>query len=410
MRQYKNILIISLIISIILVLLIGISIKLLLKNNEITKKIQQQEENIIQSSKNEEDNKEIFSGYYEKANEKLQTLSLDEKIAQLFIIGTSTNSNLGELKKYQFGGYLFFNDFFENKTEEEVKNEISGFQKTSKIPLLIAVDEEGGKVVRVSNHIKLLKEPFKSSSELYKAGGFENIKQDTINKSKFLSNLGINLNFAPVVDISTNPNDYIYDRTLKEGKELTTTYAKTVISVSKGHKVSYTLKHFPGYGSNKNTHVVGSVDERTYQDIYNNDMEPFRAGIKEGAEVVMVSHNTVTSIDDKYPASISKQIHQLIRDDLKFSGIIITDAINMGAIQEKYTTSDAIVNAILAGNDIIIISIDKSTKDKITNQKVTYETIIKSVKNAIQDGTINQNDIDKAVIRILAWKYYKGLM
>lgn len=410
MKQDK-ILIISIVVTIILMLLIGISIKLLLKNNELTKKIEQQEENIIQNSKDEENSEqEIFSSYYQKASEKLQILSLDEKIAQLFIVGTSTNSNLEELKKYQFGGYLFFKDFFQNKTEEQVKKGIDNFQKASKIPLLIAVDEEGGKVVRISSNKKLSEEVFKSPSELYKAGGFEEIKQDTIKKSILLGNLGINLNFAPVVDISTNSNDYMYDRTLKEGKELTSTYAKTVINASKGYKVSYTLKHFPGYGSNKNTHVVGSVDERTYEDIYNNDMEPFRAGIKEGAEVVMVSHNTVTSIDDKYPASISKQIHQLLRDDLRFSGIIITDAINMGAIQEKYTTSDAIVNAILAGNDMIIISIDKSTTDKITNTKVTYETIIKSVKNALQDGTINQDDIDKAVTRILAWKYYKGLM
>lgn len=410
MKEYKIKLIISIIFSAILVIIIGISIKLLLNNSEIIKKKEQQD-NVIENSENEESSeKDIFSEYYEKANEKLQTLSLDEKIAQLFIVGTSQNSDIEKLQQYQFGGYLFFSDFFSNKTEEQVKKEIDNFQEASKIPLLIAVDEEGGKVVRVSNHTKLSEEPFKSPSQLYKEGGFENIKQDTIKKSRFLSNLGINLNFAPVVDISINPKDYMYDRTIKEEKEITANYAKTVINASKKCNVSYTLKHFPGYGSNKNTHVVSSIDERTYEDIYNNDLEPFRAGIKEEAEVIMVSHNTVTNIDNKNPASISKKINDLLRDDLKFSGIIITDAINMGAIQENYTTDDAIVKAILAGNDMIIISIDKSTTDKITNTKMTYETVIKSVQEALENGTINEEIIDKAVMRILAWKYYKGLM
>ena len=402
MKQNKKVIIGS-IIAIIIILLVLVLVKVLLNKNEPVEE-KEKEEIIIQAPK------DIFEDYYEKANEKLQTLSLDEKIAQLFIVGTSKNSDFESLKRYQFGGYLFFKDFFTNKTEEQVKKQINDFQASSNIPLLIAVDEEGGKVVRVSSSTKLRNEPFKSPSELYEEGGFERIKKDTIEKSIFLQSLGINLNFAPVVDISENEKDYMHERTLKQGKEQTTTYASLVISASKDYKVSYTLKHFPGYGSNKDTHKETSVDERTYEDIYQNDIEPFRAGIKEGAEVVMVSHNTVTSIDNTKPASLSKPIHELLRKDLKFTGIIITDAINMGAIRKRYTTSDAIVNAILAGNDMIIISIDKNTKDKITDTKVTYETVIKSVKEAIQDERIPQEVINESVKRILAWKYAKGLL
>lgn len=402
MKQNKKVIIGS-IIAIIIILLVLVLVKVLLNKNEPVEE-KEKEEIIIQAPK------DIFEDYYEKANEKLQTLSLDEKIAQLFIVGTSKNSDFESLKRYQFGGYLFFKDFFTNKTEEQVKKQINDFQASSNIPLLIAVDEEGGKVVRVSSSTKLRNEPFKSPSELYEEGGFERIKKDTIEKSIFLQSLGINLNFAPVVDISENEKDYMHERTLKQGKEQTTTYASLVISASKDYKVSYTLKHFPGYGSNKDTHKETSVDERTYEDIYQNDLEPFRAGIKEGAEVVMVSHNTVTSIDNIKPASLSKPIHELLRKDLKFTGIIITDAINMGAIRERYTTSDAIVNAILAGNDMIIISIDKNTKDKVTDTKVTYETVIKSVKEAIQDERILQEVINESVKRILAWKYAKGLL
>ncbi len=387
----------------IIILLALIGIKVLLERNEPMEE-KDKEQMVVQQPK------DIFEDHYEKANEKLQTLSLDEKIAQLFVIGTSNNSNLEELKKYQFGGYLLFKDFFANKTEEQIKKEISKFQNDVNIPLLIAVDEEGGKVARVSSNKTLREEEFESPSKLYQEGGFEQIKKDTIEKSTFLHNLGINLNFAPVVDISQNPNDYMYDRTLQQGKELTSTYAKIVISTSKDYKVSYTLKHFPGYGSNKDTHKVSSKDERTLEEIEQNDLEPFRAGIEVGAEVVMVSHNIVTSIDSKNPASISKPIHDLLRQNLEFTGIIITDSINMGAISENYKTKDAIINAILAGNDMIIISINKTTTDKITKTKVTYETVIKTVRDAMQDGQITEERIDESVKRILAWKYAKGLM
>lgn len=395
----------KIIISIIFILLVAISIVLIKANkkDQLAKKIEaskEQRNSIMEELKDIK--KGIFSVYNVEASKKLQTLTLDEKIAQLFIIGNSLNSDFENLKKYEFGGYLFFKDFFNNKTEEQIKKEISEFQSYSKIPLLIAVDEEGGSVVRVSSNKKLIKQPFKSPSELYKIGGFNEIKKDTINKSMFLSNLGINLNFAPVVDITTNPNDYMYKRALQQEKDLTAMYAKTVISASKDYNVSYTLKHFPGYGGNKDTHTEAGIDTRTYEDIYYNDLEPFCAGIKEGAEIIMVSHNTVTSIENK-PASISKKVHELLRNDLNFTGIIITDDIIMSAIQDEYKIQNAMIEAILAGNDMIIVSIDKNTQ-------ITYKDIIETVKTAIAEGKINKEDIDKKVLNILSWKYYKGLL
>lgn len=395
----------KIIVILIFILLIVISVIFVKYNpkGQLAKKIETSEEQRNSIMEEVKDTKKgIFSEYNEEASKKLQTLTLDEKIAQLFIIGNSLNSDFENLKKYQFGGYLFFKDFFNNKTEEQIKKEISEFQSYSKIPLLIAVDEEGGSVVRVSTNKNLIKQPFKSPSELYKIGGFEEIRKDTINKSTFLSNLGINLNFAPVVDITTNPNEYMYKRALQQEKDLTAMYAKTVIGTSKAYDVSYTLKHFPGYENNKNTHAETSVDTRTYEEIYNNDLEPFRAGIKEGAEIIMISHNTVTSIENK-PASISKKVHELLRNDLSFTGIIITDDIIMSAIQNEYTIQNAIIEAILAGNDMIIISIDKNTK-------ITYKDIIETVKTAIEEGKINKEDIDKVVLNILSWKYYKGLL
>lgn len=199
------------------------------QNDENTANIEQA--NSIDNMENE--SKEIFEAYYDKAEEKLKTLSLEEKIGQIFLVRYPEKNQVEELQKYKFGGYLLFEKDFKDKSEEETKEEIASLQANSSIPLLIAVDEEGGKIVRVSSNNKLILERFKSPSELYKEGGLDKIRQDTINKSNFLYNLGINLNLAPVVDIATDKTNYIYDRTLGEGAEITSEFAKTVIWASK---------------------------------------------------------------------------------------------------------------------------------------------------------------------------------
>lgn len=335
----------------------------------------------------------IFSNYYILAHRKLKTMTLDEKIGQLFLVRYPSTNAIDDLKKYQFGGYLFFEKDFKDKTTLEVQNMIKNVQDVSKIPLLTAVDEEGGKVVRISSNPKLVDSKFKSSQDLYRTGGFDLIKEDTINKSKILSNLGLNLNLAPVVDVSTNSNDYIYERSLGQNTELTTSYAKTVIEASKNGNVSYTLKHFPGYRDNSDTHTGSSTDNRTLEEIKRDDLPPFEAGIKSGAEAVLVGHNTVTNIDPNNPSSLSPSVHNLLRNDLDFTGIVISDNLDMGAVSN---IDNVAVKAILAGNDLII------TTD--------YKKDISSIKQAIKDETISEELIDKLAFRILAWKYYKGIM
>ena len=335
----------------------------------------------------------IFSDYYIQANNKLKELTLDEKIGQLFLVRYPETSAINDLQKYNFAGYIFFEKDFKDKTEQEVKTMINNLQKSAKIPILTAVDEEGGKVVRVSSNPKLASENFKSSSELYNLGRFNKIKEDTINKSKLLNNLGLNLNLAPVVDVSTDPNAYMYERTLKQNTTLTSTFAKTVIEASKGTGVSYTLKHFPGYGNNADTHIGVTVDTRTFEELVENDLPPFSAGIKAGSEAILVSHNTVTAIDPNSQASISADVHNLLRDDMKFTGIIMTDDISMDAVSN---ITDVVPNSILAGNDLII------TTDYIGS--------INAVKDALNDRTISESQINKLAFRVLSWKYYKGLM
>ena len=335
----------------------------------------------------------ILKKYYEKAYKTLINMSLDEKIAQILLVRYPESNGVDTLKKYQFGGYVFFARDFKNKSVDEVKMMMSDLQNVSKVPILTAVDEEGGKVVRISSNPNLANEPFKSSRELYLEGGFEAIKEDTINKSKLLFGLGINLNLAPVVDVSVNSNDYMYSRALGEDSLVTSEYAREVIKASKGLGVSYTLKHFPGYGNNTDTHSGEAIDNRSYEDILKNDLPPFEAGIDEGAEAVLVSHNIVNSIDSNNPASLSTNIHNLLRNKLKFSGIIITDDLAMGATEN---IDGATLKAILSGNDLII------TTD--------YEKSINSVKEAISNKVIDESLIDRLASRVIAWKYYKKML
>jgi len=209
----------------------------------------------------------IFSNYYILASRKLKDMTLDEKIAQLLLVRYPDKDAVEILKKYQFGGYVFFEKDFKDKMPEEVQGMMAELQDVSKIPILTAVDEEGGSVVRVSSNPKLRSEKFKSSQELYKEGGFDLIKKDTVEKSNLLHRLGINLNLAPVIDVSTNSSDYMYNRSIGQNTEVTSTYAKTVVEASKDLGVSYVLKHFPGYGNNDDTHYDSSVDNRSYEDL-----------------------------------------------------------------------------------------------------------------------------------------------
>lgn len=335
----------------------------------------------------------IFKDYYILAYNKLKTLSLDEKIAQVLLVRYPDSNQKEQLKKHQFGGYVFFEKDFKDKSETEVKKMMKDLQEVSNIPILTAVDEEGGKVVRISSNNQLISEKYKSSSELYQAGGFNKIKEDTISKSTTLNNLGINLNLAPVVDVATSTTSYMYDRTLKEDTEKTKEYAKTVIESSKGLGVSYTLKHFPGYGDNADTHNGTVSDTRGYDDIVKNDLPPFKEGINVGAEAVLVSHNTVNAIDNSNPASLSSSVHNLLRNDLGFTGIIMTDDLDMGATKN---ITGKTTKALQAGNDLVI------TTD--------YLESINDIKDALNNNTISEELINKLAFRVIAWKYYKGMM
>lgn len=337
------------------------------------------------------EDKSAFSVFYKQAAKKLDKMTLKEKVGQVLLVGAPEKNQAELLKDNPYSGYILYKRDFQDKSTSQVKSKIRTLQNASKIPLLIAVDEEGGTVVRVGSNPKLIDNEFKSPQELYKAGGMDAIKQDTIDKSKILNNLGINLNLAPVVDVATDPNAYIYYRTIGENTNITSEYARTVINASKGTGVSYTLKHFPGYGDNVDTHQSESVDDRTFDDIRDNDLPPFIAGTKAGAEAVLVSHNIIKSIDPSEPASLSASVHNLLRNTVGFSGISITDDLSMKAIKDD----EPLVKALLAGNDLLIVTDSTNSIDQIVN--------------AVRDGKLDEKVVDKAALRVIAWKYYKGL-
>lgn len=336
----------------------------------------------------------LFKDYYESSYKKLQTLNKEEKIGQLFFARVPDNNQIEDIKKYHFGGYLMFGKDFKNKSKEEVINTISAYQQASKIPMAIGADEEGGIVVRISSNPLLRTSRFSSPQELYRQGGFELIKKTTEEMIELLNSLGVNVNLAPVADISTDPNDFIYKRSLGQDAKTTSKYIETVIDESKKTNITFTLKHFPGYGNNKDTHTGISVDNRSLEQLKKNDFLPFQAGINHGAEMILMSHNIIKQVEDGMPASLSSNVHKILRNNLSFTGIIITDDLAMSAITNY--VSNPVVKAITSGNDMIIIS--------------DYQKGYQEVLNALDDGTISEDYLDYLVFRILSWKYYKGIL
>ena len=340
----------------------------------------------------------IFSKNYSKAYVALQSMSLEEKVGQL-LLGRVPESDAGsDVLTYHLGGYVTFGRDYENKTRWQIQNMIQGWQSAAKIPLIISVDEEGGEVVRISSNSNIRSTPFRSPQLLFAMGGMEKIKSDAEEKAKLLLDLGVNVNLAPVADVSTDKKDFIYSRSLGQGPQETAEYVATVTQTFQKEGLSAVLKHFPGYGSNSDTHAGASIDKRTLSQLESRDLVPFQEGIEAGAYAIMVSHNTVTCMDDKLPASLSPSVHNYLRDTMGFTGIIVTDDLSMEAIagQDFGLSHDAYVQAVLAGNDMLICS--------------DYQTAYQSILKAVQDGTITEEQLNHSVFRILGWKCTLGLM
>ena len=327
----------------------------------------------------------------------LASMTVEEKVGQLFFVRCPEFDAVADISTYHLGGYLLFGRDFKDKSVSDVTDLLETFQAMSEIPLLIGVDEEGGTVVRVSSNPNLAPEgKFPSPQRLYAQGGLEAIAQDAASKSALLLGYGINVNFAPVADVSTDPADFIYDRSFGQDAAATAEYVTTVVEQMDAAGIGSVLKHFPGYGNNVDTHTGIAVDERPYETFVESDFLPFEAGIAAGADSVLVSHNIVGSMDSTLPASLSPEVHRVLREELGFSGVVLTDDLAMDAVEAYAEDGSVAVLAVLAGNDMII------TTD--------YRTQIPLVIAAVEEGTIAESAIDQAVSRVLGWKYDLGLL
>ena len=331
----------------------------------------------------------------EQARELLSTMTLEEKVGQMFIARCPEEDAAEKADAYHLGGYILFARDFEGKTPEQAAADIQSFQEASKLPMLIGVDEEGGTVNRISRYPAFRQEPFPSPQELYQEGGFEAVREDTLEKCRLLKSLGVNVNFAPVCDVSQDPSDFIYERSFGQDAGLTAEYVKTVVEAMKGQGVACVLKHFPGYGNNTDTHTGIAYDNRPYETFETSDFLPFEAGIGSGAQMVLVSHNIVSCMDAQYPASLSPKVHELLREELGFDGVIVTDDLSMDGVRDFTDDSSAAVLAVQAGNDLLCCT--------------DFETQIPAVLDAVEDGSISRDRIDESVLRILKMKNSCGI-
>jgi len=343
----------------------------------------------------EPEDSSLFHEYNEQAARLLREMTTEEKIGQIFLVRYPEADKLDLYLSMRPGGFIMFGRDFAGKSKQEVIDNINYCQINNTVPMVIAVDEEGGTVVRVSSNPLLSDERFKSPQELYEYGGYEEIERDTVKKSELLSELGINLNLSPVADVSVDETDFIYERSFGKDAEETATYVRTVVEAAKKQGVSSSLKHFPGYGNNVDTHTGSATDTRPFEQFVSSDFIPFKAGIESGAESVLISHNIVEAIDPELPASLSKNVVGILRYDMEFTGIVMTDDLSMEAISELRAELSPEVTAVTAGNDMLIVT--------------DFESSFQTLLNAVNSGEILMDRIDESVLRILKWKYYMKL-
>ena len=323
--------------------------------------------------------------------DRLATMTLEEKVGQLFWARVPSNNQIEDLQSYHLSGYILFGRDFEGQTLEDMKVLTSRYQAASKTPLLVGSDEEGGTVTRISS---ILDTPFQSPMTLYHQGGMEAVLSDTRKKAEVLKSVGINAGLFPVADLAGDSSAFIYDRTIGQDAQTTANYVKQVVEELQKNKVGSTLKHFPGYGDNGDSHTDIIQDNRSLDDLRQADFLPFQSGIDASADSILVSHNILTKIDT-VPSSISPKINDILRKELNFKGVIMTDDLDMAGLADFVSQDEAALQVILAGNDLILGS--------------SYQTQIPYLLKKISSGDLTEERIDESVRRILAWKYDLGL-
>lgn len=327
---------------------------------------------------------------------RLAAMSLHEKAEQMTMSSAADEATAVAAIQRGTGGMCLFAGAFRGKSAAQVQQMTARMQAAAKTPVLICVDEEGGPVNRVSLNPMLRAAPFRNSRVIYDEGGWDALRSDAAEKADLLLSLGVNVNLGPVCDVPVDPSNYIYARTFGLEPLETADYAGVVVSEARAHGLGTVLKHFPGYGGSIDTHQFMAYDTREYSAFSERDFLPFSAGIAAGADSVMVSHNIVSCMDGEHPASLSPEVHRILREDLGFTGVIMTDDLGMGAISLYTGGQNAAVAAVLAGNDIVMFADDAGSAEAIVS--------------AVGSGLISEEQINDSVLRILLWKQSLGLI
>lgn len=338
-------------------------------------------------------------------DETLAGMTLHEKVCQMMFVtpeeltGEDGVTVAGDatrqaLENYPVGGIVYFAKNLES--QDQVKEMIDNSQKYSSIGLFVATDEEGGVVNRLMDTVGTT---YIGSMYYYKDDGDETAYENAYTIANDMSALGFNLDFAPVADVWSNP-----DNTVIGERAYSDDYAQAAELVGNAVKgfndggVMCTLKHFPGHGDTaEDSHYSSAYVHRTKEEIMADEIQPFRSGIEAGAEFVMVGHLIVPDIDE-VPATLSYKIATgILRDELKFEGVVITDSFEMESIADNYSVDDAVVMSVKAGMDMIL-------------QPKDMASAVNSIEQAVADGELSEDRIDESVRRILTLKESRGLL
>lgn len=348
----------------------------------------------------------MTSSVTKTASEIFSEMSLSDKIYQMMFVrpeaitGVTTataasDATRAALQKYPVGGIVYSKSNMLSK--EQLASMISHTKSYAKVPLFIATDEEGGKVNRLMDSVGTTKV---DSPYSYKDNGINTARCNAKIIANDMNNLGFNLNFAPVADVWSNPNNAViaqraYSNNFREAGNLVDA---AVRGFHEGG-VCTTLKHFPGHGDTyEDTHTSTAYVGKSRDQLENEELQVFRKGIEAGTDLVMVGHMIVENIDNTAPASLSeKVVTELLRNEMNFTGLIITDSLEMNAVSEHYTGGEAAVRAIKAGNDLLL-------EPKDLNEAVM------AVMNAVSQGEITEQQINEHVLRILEVKERAGIL
>lgn len=359
--------------------------------------IQRQEDTISRQHANVPQREEAGREEADIIKEQVEKMTLDEKIGQMVIVGVDGYTSDGhsrEMIEYCVGGFILFKRNIRDASETlGLINSLKEMNQKNKIPLFIGIDEEGGRVTRMPGEFTRL--PTAKKIGQVNSSGFSYQIGRVI--AEELKAFGMNVNFAPVLDINSNPeNPVIGDRAFGTEPETVSSMGIQVMKGLQSNGVISVIKHFPGHGdTSEDSHNVLPVVRHDLDRLKNFELIPFSRAIENDADAVMVAHILLPEIDKENPASLSKTIiTDILRTDLMFNGVVITDDMTMGAIVEKYDIGDAAVKSINAGSDIVLVchGYDRGI------------AVIKALKEAVEAGVINEDRINSSVYRILKLK------